>query len=148
VTVPGKTLRWAMARFLLLWGFYLSTPASVGTPRRPWAAHRCQRPTIPVSALPVNRNSTHANSSHGSTTTPARRGVQHTPPKAHERKTVAQRLSPTCILLISCARKPSRAPSKTLTIVPVRGFFSRMALLSRKSAWRLITSLSVWQGIL
>jgi len=55
---------------------------------------------------------------------------------------------PTCILLISCARKPSRAPSKTLTIVPVRGFFSRMALLSRKSAWRLITSLSVWQGIL
>jgi hypothetical protein len=49
-----------MARFLLLWGFYLSTPASVGTPRRPWAAHRCQRLSLPVSALPVNRYGAHA----------------------------------------------------------------------------------------
>jgi hypothetical protein len=97
MTIPRKTLRWALARFLLLWGFYPSTPARVGTPRRLCAAYRCQRLSIPVSAPHVNRSVVHAHSSEGSTATPTHRGVQHTPPNAHERKTVAQRLSPTLV---------------------------------------------------
>ena len=75
-----------MARFLLLWGFYRSTPARVGTPRRRCAADCCQHPSILVSAPHVNRYGAHANARHGATATPACRGVQHTLPKAQSEK--------------------------------------------------------------
>src|SRR5215470_6241385 len=39
---------------------------------------------------------------------------------------------PNRVLLMSCAWTPSRAPSKTPTIVPMKGFVSRMALLSQQ----------------
>ena len=109
MTVPGKTLRWAMARFSLLWGFYRSTPASVGTPRRPCIANRCQRPSIRGAAPHVNRSVAHAHASSGSTATPARRGVQHTPPKAHEQKLSRSDLVQPWIHMSFCSDKPIMA---------------------------------------
>src|SRR5262249_2094626 len=86
MTMPRKTLRWALARFLLLWGFYRSTPARVGTARTRGAAVCHQQHSILVSAPDVNRNGAHAHARHGATATPACRGVQHTLPKAQSEK--------------------------------------------------------------
>ena len=56
-------------------------------------------------------------------------------------------VEPILVLRMSWACTPSRAPSKTPTIVPIMGFFLRMSLLDLSDAPRVCTSpfLSVWQ---
>jgi len=60
VTVPEKTPRLAMARFLPLWGFYRPTPANAGTLHGHSRVSRGQRPSIAVSVLSVNCYGAHA----------------------------------------------------------------------------------------
>jgi hypothetical protein len=103
-------LRLDTARCLLLWEFYSPRPANGKIAHRYDAAPRCQRLSIVVSALPVNRCGTHLSPRRGLLACPAHRGMPPMSPTAYERKTVAQRRSSTSNYAAPSGLRDRKAP--------------------------------------